>query len=466
MFITDLITSVLLFSQFSIHQSRALLVLACGYLFTAMVMIPHALTFPGAFSPAGLLGAGLQTTAWLYWFWHLSFPVALLAYGLMKGKKIAEAVAPTSSRSVIGRSVALVLALVCGLTLLTTAGDAYMPRLFVDRVSITPLNYPVSAIVTLVCVTALAVLWLRRSSLLDQWLMIVAVAAILELALAVIFVSGRFSLGFYVGRMFSLLTSTVVLTVLLVETARLYARVARSNLILQREQSNKLMTLEAMTASIAHEVRQPLVAIVANAGAARRFIGRAKPDLAEAQFCLEKVVDAGHRVSTVFDTIGALFKAGDQKGAPIDLGRLTQGVLAAFADDFKRRRITTRVELAPGRPSVVGHGGQLQEVVFNLVQNAIEAMDGVDEDGRVLQVRTEQHADTIVLTVEDSGSGFEGDDVSNIFNTFISTKQGGMGLGLAICRMIIERHGGQISAAPAHPRGAVFRVELPAGPNR
>ena len=227
-FVTDLITSVLLFSQFAIYRLRALLVLACGYLFSALIIIPYALTFPGAFSPTGLLGAGLQTTALLYWFWHLLFPLALLGYGLMKDEKSDPGPAQPSLLAVIVRSVALVLALVCGLTLLATAGNDYLPVLFSDRVQFTRAARLAAATTMLVSVGAVAVLWLRRRSLLDQWLMIVAVAALLEMALGAIFVSGRFSLGFYAGRVFSLLTSTIVLVVLLVETMRFHANVARS----------------------------------------------------------------------------------------------------------------------------------------------------------------------------------------------------------------------------------------------
>ena len=125
-------------------------------------------------------------------------------------------------------SVALVLALVCGLTLLATAGNDYLPALFADRIDFTPAARLAAATTMLTSVSAVAVLWVRRRSLLDQWLMIVAVAALLEMALGAIFVSGRFSLGFYAGRVFSLLTSTIVLVVLLVETMRFHANVARS----------------------------------------------------------------------------------------------------------------------------------------------------------------------------------------------------------------------------------------------
>jgi signal transduction histidine kinase len=462
-FVTDLVTSALLFSQFAIYRLRALLVLACGYLFTALMIIPHALTFPGAFSPTGLLGAGLQTTAWIYWFWHLLFPVALLVYGLMKDEKPVPGPAQASSLAVIGRCVALVVALVCGLTLLATAGNDYMPQLSAERVSFTPANDVLGAVTTLVCVSALAVLGLRRRSLLDQWLMIVALAAILEMGLAVIFISGRFSLGFYAGRVFSLLTSTVVLVVLLAETTRLYANVARSNMRLQREQSSRLMNLEAMTASIAHEVKQPLTALVANAGAARQWIARTPPDLDEARAALDDVIEAGHCVSGVFDNIRALFRRGNLKEESINLNKLAQRVLDAFADEFKRHHVAARIELSSALPPVVGHAGQLQEVLFNLVQNAVEAMDAVAEDRRLLHVRTKHRGDRISLTVQDSGPGFDEKILSSLFNTFISTKSAGMGLGLAICRMIIERHGGEISAAKADPHGAVFRVELPAG---
>jgi PAS domain S-box-containing protein len=225
-FVTDLVTAVLLFSQFATHRRRALLVLACGYLLSALMIMAYTLTFPGVFSPTGLLGAGLQTTAWLYWSWHLPFALVLLGYGLIKDKKSVSDLAQASSLAVIVLSVALVVALAGGLALLTTAGHDYLPVLFAGTISrVRPLpTQGIAPITTLVCVSALAVLWLRRRSLLDQWLMVVALAAILEIWLTVLLSNRRFDLGFYAGRIFSLLTSTIVLVVLLVETMRLYAR--------------------------------------------------------------------------------------------------------------------------------------------------------------------------------------------------------------------------------------------------
>jgi len=164
----------------------------------------------------------------------------------------------------------------------------------------------------------------------------------------------------------------------------------------------------------------------------------------------------------VFENIRALLRRESAEQESVDLSGLARRVSNAFGDEFKRHNITANVELAQALPVVTGHGGQLQEVVFNLIQNAIEAMELVPEDSRVLQVRTERHGDVIRLTVQDSGPGFDENKLDKLFDKFVSTKPGGMGLGLAICRMIIERHEGRISASPADPRGTVFRVDLPA----
>jgi PAS domain S-box-containing protein len=232
-FVTDLITSVLLFSQFATHRLNALLILACGYLLSALIIIPHALSFPGAFSPIGLPGGGFQTTPWLYFFWHLPFATALLGYGLMRNEKSASGPAGGSSLAVIARSIALVLALVCGMVLVATVGKEHLPALLADSARGVPANdlaiHSLTAIAMLVCVSALAVLWIRRRSVLDQWLMIVALSLILEIGIVVLLSPKRFDVGFYAGRLFSLLTSTTVLVVLLVETMRLYANRARSS---------------------------------------------------------------------------------------------------------------------------------------------------------------------------------------------------------------------------------------------
>jgi len=172
-FVTDLITAVLLFAQFSISRSRSLLILAGGYLFTALIAIPHALTFSGAFSPTGLLGAGLQTGSWLFIFWHVGFAAVILAYALLRKRKRAKSISEARTLPEIGWTAASAIALVCGFTWLATAGATLLPPIILDKTHISPLVvYPIS-FTLLLSAAALAMLSGRRRSVLDQWLMVV-----------------------------------------------------------------------------------------------------------------------------------------------------------------------------------------------------------------------------------------------------------------------------------------------------
>lgn len=238
----------------------------------------------------------------------------------------------------------------------------------------------------------------------------------------------------------------------------------RSVAELRRERSNKLMNLEAMAAAISHEVRQPLASIAANGSAALRFLGHAPPNLEEVRSALHRTVSDSHRASQVFDNIRALFGKADQGNESVDVNGLVHGMLNDLRRELEYHRVTTGVELAPDLPPITGHRGQLQEVLVNLVRNAIEAMDAVKDDRRILKVSTERRgANKVSVAVEDSGLGIDPKQLKNIFDAFVTTKSHGMGLGLALCRMIIERHAGELSALPAHPRGSIFRVVLPTG---
>jgi signal transduction histidine kinase len=459
--VIDCITSILLFAHFSIYRSRALLALASGYLFTALIVIPNALTFPGAFSPSGLLGASPQSAGWLYFFWHTGFAAALLIYAALQGRKASKDDVGTSAAFAIGWSAAIVVLVVCGLTLLTTAGDSLLPRLFLDGAHFSPAADHFFLFMLLICGFAFFAVWSRRRSVLDYWLIIVALALICEVALSLAG-SGRFSLGFYTNRTFSLITSATILVLLLAETTKLYARLARSNMMLQHERNNKLMNMEAMVASISHEVRQPLTSIVANSNTARRFLGRQPPDFNEVRSALDRIESNSHRASQIFDSFRALFGRAAQGASPIDANEMVLEVLQILRGELKDNNIVTRIELMPELPVIMGHKGQLQEVLINLIHNAMEAMDAIPDGNRTLQVKTARQGEhAIVLAVEDSGPGVDQKKADSIFDAFVSMKPQGMGLGLAICRMIIERHNGQISASPAQPQGTVFRVILP-----
>ena len=231
---------------------------------------------------------------------------------------------------------------------------------------------------------------------------------------------------------------------------------------LERERDNKLTNVEAIMAAIAHEVRQPLMAIVINGSAARRFLARVPADIDEATANLNRIIADCRRASEVFDSILTLFRREDQERQAIDVNEITLEVLQSSRGELAEHRVTTRTELASELPLISGHKRQLQQVISNLVQNAIEAMDNTADRDRVLRVRTGLHnRDAIIVAVEDSGPGVDPKQLGSIFDAFFTTKSHGIGLGLAICRMIVERHGGQLTAASDGNNGARFQFVLP-----
>jgi signal transduction histidine kinase len=306
MFVVDAITAVLLFAQFSILRLRALLVIANGYLFTALVAIPWMLAFPGVFAPSGLLGAGPQSTAWLYILWHAGFPMSVIAYALLKNADPAKRMWQGSVGATILSSAAMTTAVVCVATFLIIAGDPLLPRLMVDAVRIAPFWVFAAGVPALLSVLALLVLWPRWRSVLDLWLMVVMCAYVIEICLTSFF-STRFSVGWYVGRACGLLSGSLVLFVLLYEITVLYSQLLRAVFAQRREREARLITGDAVAATIAHEIKQPLSAMITNAEAGLLWLDRAMPDLDKGKAALQRVVADGHRAGAVIGSIRAIF---------------------------------------------------------------------------------------------------------------------------------------------------------------
>jgi signal transduction histidine kinase len=463
-FLNDLITAILLFAQFSILRSNALLLLANGYLLTALVTIPWMLTFPGVFGPAGLLGAGLHSTAWLYILWHAGFALFVIAYTLLKDTDSTKWLSRGSARAAILASVGLIVALVCGATVLVTAGDALMPRLMLDTVRIAHLWLYVAGPTAALIVLALFLLWLRQRSVLDLWLTVVLCAYAIEILLISFPVPTRFSLGWYAGRVYGLLSGSLLLLILLHEITMLYGQLLRAVVAQRREREARLLTGEAVSASIAHEVKQPLSAMITNASAGLRWLDRAAPNLDEAKVAFQRVVSDGHRAGAVIENTRALFKKDARTWTSIDVNRLIREVLAFLHNELHMHRVAVQVQPNGRMPQIRGDQVQLQQVLVNLITNAIDSMASQDGE-RVLCVGSELHdSGSVTVSVADTGKGVEPSDADRIFNPLVTSKAHGMGMGLSICRSIIEAHEGRLWVTANPPRGAIFRFTVPVHP--
>jgi PAS domain S-box-containing protein len=224
----------------------------------------------------------------------------------------------------------------------------------------------------------------------------------------------------------------------------------------------RVTTLGELTASIAHEVNQPLTAVVANADAALRWLNRETPDLAAARRSVEWVIDDSNRANEVIRRVRSLAKKTDLEKMPLDLNQVVKEAIALVRRELNSHRVSLRAELAPALPGVFGDRIQLQQVIINLLINGIEAMQSVTGRPRELVIRSSQdETSQLRLSVTDCGVGIVAENVNRLFNAFFTTKTNGLGMGLSICRSIVEAHGGRLSAFGNEGPGATFQFVLP-----
>jgi PAS domain S-box-containing protein len=223
----------------------------------------------------------------------------------------------------------------------------------------------------------------------------------------------------------------------------------------------RVTTLGELTASIAHEVNQPLAAVIVNAEACLRWLDRETPDLAAARHSVEWVINDGNRASEVVRRVRALAKNADMEKAPLDLNDVVREVIALVQRELSSHLVSLRTDLAPALPTILGDRVQLQQVIINLVMNGIEAMQTVADRPRELVIRSKNEKEHTLVSVTDCGIGISAENANRLFNAFFTTKSGGMGMGLAICRSIVEAHGGRLSASRNEGPGATFQFILP-----
>jgi signal transduction histidine kinase len=270
----------------------------------------------------------------------------------------------------------------------------------------------------------------------------------------------RFGVGWYAVRSFAALSSSLVLIFLLYEITMLYGRLLGAILDQRRERDARLMTGDAVAATMAHEFRQPLSAMMTRADTGFRWLDRPTPDLDKAKAAFRQIATDGHRAEAVIESIRASLKQQDQIRALLDVNHLIEEALVLVRDDLRSHRILLKAEPNTGLPQVMGDRIQLQQVLLNLIANAIDSM-AVGDGPRVLCVSSEvRDGDEVVVSVADTGTGIEQQDMHRVFNPLFTTKSGGMGLGLSICRSIVEGHHGKLGVVPNTPKGAVFQIAL------
>jgi PAS domain S-box-containing protein len=226
--------------------------------------------------------------------------------------------------------------------------------------------------------------------------------------------------------------------------------------------ATRVTMLGELTASIAHEVNQPLGAVVNAAAACRRWLDGDTPNLDEARLAVDWIIKEGNRASEVIRRVRALANKTDVEKVPLDVNDVVKEVIALVQRELLSHRVSLRMELAPALPMILGDRVQLQQVIINLVMNGIEAMQSVTDRPRELVIQSGQdETHRVLVTVTDTGVGISANNADRLFNAFFTTKSSGMGMGLSICRSIMEAHGGRLWATGNIPHGATFQFTLP-----
>jgi signal transduction histidine kinase/CheY-like chemotaxis protein len=469
--LNDLITAVLLFGQYRILRMPALLVLACGYLFTATMAAFHAMTFPGLFAPTGLFGAGVHSTAWLYLFWHGGFPLFVIAYAL--GDHSGNTDAPSDkSRRVVPLSILGVFALAGILAALATAGEGWLPAIMTGNQFTGRWTY--AGGVWLFSLAALVVLWRRRMhTVLDLWLTVVMCAWLFDIALSALLNAGRFDLGFYVGRVYGMLAVSFVLLELLLENSVLYARLVEANrhehenarrLLAARNEAQAATRAKAMfLANMSHEIRTPLNAIIGMSYLAL------KTELSERQRdYVNKLQQSGQHLLAVVNDI-------------LDYSKIEAGGLTIEHTEFELDALLDNVATLIGgkagakgleliydidselpRHMLIGDSLRIGQILINYGNNAVK----FTEHGEVAIVarvveRTGDQA-LVRFAVRDTGIGLSADQIQRLFRSFeqadVSTtrRYGGTGLGLAISKKLADLMGGEVGVESEPGKGSTF----------
>jgi signal transduction histidine kinase/CheY-like chemotaxis protein len=487
----DLVTAMMLWGQFAILRWRALLLLVAAYLFSAFMAVAHALSFPGLFAPGGLLGAGGQTTAWLYFQWHAGFPLFIVGYALLK-RGGGEAPAGGVLREVLG-SVLLAVALAAMFVMLSTAGKPMLPPIMAGNVD-APAKVYVATLTWLVAAAALLVVWRSRPhSVLDLWLMVSLGAWMADSALAAVFNQARFDLGWYSGRIFGLLANGFVLGVLLMENAVMYARLAAAS----RELAEKNAQLAEASrqkseflANMSHELRTPLNAVIGFSEVLKDGLaGELAPE--QREYVGDIHTSGQHLLSLINDILDLSKVESGQMTLdlePTAAPALFEHSLSIVREKAALKKLRLAVDVPGDLGSLEVDTRKAKQVLYNLLANAVKfsgpggsvtlrarrvpqaAVTGwsVPAATRIQRPLPDEAFDEYLqIEVEDRGVGISPDNAPRLFQMFSQVDASpareaeGTGLGLVLVERLARLHGGCVALASTPGVGSRFFVWLP-----
>ena len=447
----DWITATLLFAQASVLGARPLRVLAAGYFLAGLFVSLRFWFLPGSVAN--------NTPLWFYLASHGTLPLAIMSYAWPgRADRMLARSWPPDHRFTGGQLVGLVL-LACGLTLAATSIETSLP--WTSPILLTALP------VLMLIVAAMALLWNRLGSVLDLWLLLMLWGWFLETVLIALPAPRLgFTAGWYAARGLGLLSGLFVLFALLEETGKLYAQTVLQLIAQMQEREHRFLIRDVISASIAHELRQPLSAILINSEVARNLaLGRAgEPDVSfeDSIQLLDEIIASSMRANAILESTRAMFGRKDGDRDRVDPTVILQSTLALVESSARAQGVSVKFVIEGQPRAVVINRLQFQQALLNLFQNAIEALSHSQAPYRTLLVRCSCWEDRgVTMRVEDNGPGIAPADRKKIFDAFFTTRPEGLGMGLAIARAVICAHGGRLEVEPRSPAGTVFTINLP-----